>query len=233
MRGEVVVRRGKSRGKSYVIPPGGRLTLGRGEYADVQMFDEGLSRRHCVIENHGDSVVITDLDSRNGTYVNGERITTTVLHPGDMVALGLATVEFRAAAAEKRSRRARPSTTSLRLEDGGDEAAVKKMFDPSQTQLFRATNEDALRRAHRNLAAIYDVGNAINSETNLSKLFSTVVESVLKVTGGDRAAVLTISHETGQIDIAAALDRVSKGAPKEMQVSRTIANAVMETMTWL
>ena len=224
MRGELVISRGKSRGRRFVIAAGQRLTFGRSERARIQMFDEGLSRLHCCVENRGDSVVITDLDSRNGTFVNGERVKSAFLRPGDTVTLGLATIEFRTI-----GEREKRSTTSLKIDEAGGEGALKKRFDPTQTQLFAATTEEALRRAHRNLATIYEVGNAINSETDPSKLFSTVAESVLKVTGGDRAAVLTISVEKGGLEMAVALDRASKRPPEEVRVPRTIVNDVTET----
>ncbi len=221
MGGEFVVTRGESRGRKFVVAPGERATIGRGESADIQIFGDGLSRLHCQLEGRADSVLITDLDSRNGIYVNGRRVEKAFLRPGDAVALGVVTLELRGPGAK-----ARPSTTFLRIEEDGGERAVKRKFDPSRTQLFRATTDEALRRAHKNLATIYEVGNAINSETDPAKLFSTVVESVLKVTGGDRAAVLTISAPGAEPEVATALDRASKSAPDEVRVPRTIVNAV-------
>lgn len=222
----MVVTRGKHRGRKLALSPGQSLTLGRDESADVQLADDGISRLHCLVENRGDSVHATDLDSRNGTYLNGERIKSSVLSPGDRLTLGLATLEFHTVKAETRKK---GGTTSLRIEEAGGEAAVKKRFEPSRTQLFAATTEDALRRAHRNLATIYDVGNAINAEIDLSKLFSTVVDSVLRVTGGDRAAVLTRAGPGGELDVAALRGRTPEGELGQVRVPRTIVNAVTQS----
>jgi pSer/pThr/pTyr-binding forkhead associated (FHA) protein len=67
---------------------GSGLVLGR-EQADVVIDDPGVSRRHAVIRPVQDGLEIEDLDSLNGTWVNGRRIATaTRLAPGDRVTLG-------------------------------------------------------------------------------------------------------------------------------------------------
>ena len=70
------------------IEVGSGLVLGR-EQADVVIDDPMVSRRHAVIRPLEDSLEIEDLDSLNGTWVNGRRIATaTRLAPGDRVRLG-------------------------------------------------------------------------------------------------------------------------------------------------
>jgi predicted component of type VI protein secretion system len=63
-------------------------TIGR-EGCDVNLMDPEVSRRHAAIRSESGSLAIEDLGSTNGTFVNGERITTvTVLRAGDSVRLG-------------------------------------------------------------------------------------------------------------------------------------------------
>jgi class 3 adenylate cyclase len=78
---------------------GGRLevesqvVLGRGA-ADVVIDDPEISRRHALVRVTGDLIEIDDLDSLNGTWVNGQRIaTTTRLRRGDVVRLGSSVLE--------------------------------------------------------------------------------------------------------------------------------------------
>lgn len=69
------------------------LTLGRGE-ADVVIDDMEISRRHALIRAGRDFFEIEDLDSLNGTWVNGERIHETArLSPGDVIRLGKTVLE--------------------------------------------------------------------------------------------------------------------------------------------
>ncbi len=64
------------------------LVLGRRELCDIVLPDGGVSRRHARLEPGGDGWVITDLNSTNGTFVNGERIKSKALSSGDSVKMG-------------------------------------------------------------------------------------------------------------------------------------------------
>lgn len=64
------------------------LTIGRGRDADWAIIDEKASRIHCGIEWDGDFYCIRDLKSRNGTYVNGQRVDAAELHSGDQIRIG-------------------------------------------------------------------------------------------------------------------------------------------------
>ena len=73
------------------------LTLGRAEPADVRLPDLSLSRLHARFAREGELVRVTDLGSRNGTWLRGERIVEAVLRPGDSLVVGSATVSVQLA----------------------------------------------------------------------------------------------------------------------------------------
>ncbi len=77
-----------------VVPlEGDRLIAGRDTDCDLVFTDAGTSRRHARLERQGSDYTITDLDSRNGVFVNGARIQEpTSLDDGDKILLGLFTV---------------------------------------------------------------------------------------------------------------------------------------------
>jgi two-component system, cell cycle response regulator len=67
----------------------GEMVIGRAANADVRIDDDGVSRRHAKLVALGDARFrLVDLDSRNGTFVNGERVTDTELNDGDRVQVG-------------------------------------------------------------------------------------------------------------------------------------------------
>jgi pSer/pThr/pTyr-binding forkhead associated (FHA) protein len=68
--------------------------IGRSDDVDVQLEDCSVSHYHCKIDNLGGVVVVRDLGSRLGTYVNGDDVTESVLRSGDLLTLG--TASFRA-----------------------------------------------------------------------------------------------------------------------------------------
>lgn len=85
---KLVVASGKSAGRSIAIKRS-KLLIGRAEECDVRPLSEEVSRRHCAVIVGPADVWIEDLGSRNGTYVNGQRIEAkTKLADGDMIKVG-------------------------------------------------------------------------------------------------------------------------------------------------
>lgn len=78
---------GAERGKSFekLQPP---ITIGRENGNSIQLNDDRVSRYHLKIQEDQNSVVLTDLDSTNGTRVNGEDIRLRILRVGDMISIG-------------------------------------------------------------------------------------------------------------------------------------------------
>jgi len=70
-----------------------RFMIGR-EGADLECLDASVSRQHAIIENHSDRFLLKDLGSKNGTYVNGRKITIGFLSRGDVVRVGKTSFRF-------------------------------------------------------------------------------------------------------------------------------------------
>jgi len=88
----VVVKSGPEAGRRVEL--GVEVVIGRRD-ADLVLEDPEVSRRHAVLRRSGESVVIEDLDSTNGTFVKGERIRTPItVGPGDQVRVGRTTLEI-------------------------------------------------------------------------------------------------------------------------------------------
>jgi hypothetical protein len=66
----------------------GRNLIGRGTDADLQLLDQGVSRRHAEVQWDGSLATVYDLGSTNGTSVNGHELASHVLRHGDVIRLG-------------------------------------------------------------------------------------------------------------------------------------------------
>ncbi len=69
------------------------VVFGRSSQADVQIYDERISRRHCAVRVEKDSVRVKDMGSGNGTYINGSEVRETVLVSGDVLKIGRTEIE--------------------------------------------------------------------------------------------------------------------------------------------
>lgn len=77
-----------------VHPIGRRAVLGRSHTCDVVVPTPEVSRRHAQLELRGDQYWLVDLDSTNGTFVNGERVEESRVRPGDVIRLGSVDIGF-------------------------------------------------------------------------------------------------------------------------------------------
>jgi pSer/pThr/pTyr-binding forkhead associated (FHA) protein len=86
----------KPSGRELIPLSGQRVTVGKASTNDVPLeHDETVSRLHAVLENLGFAWSVRDLGSRNGTYLNGDRITAErVLRSGDEVRVGKSKLIF-------------------------------------------------------------------------------------------------------------------------------------------
>ncbi len=71
------------------------VILGRGTDCDLRLVDPGVSRHHAEIRVEDDDVVLVDLGSTNGTFVNGQPVRRVALSDGTRVTLGRTTLVFR------------------------------------------------------------------------------------------------------------------------------------------
>ena len=81
------VLHGADRGKVFDRLPT-PVTIGREEGNSIQLNDERISRYHLKLQDDNDKIVATDLESTNGTKVNGEDIQVRIVRDGDMISLG-------------------------------------------------------------------------------------------------------------------------------------------------
>jgi DNA-binding NtrC family response regulator len=81
---------GPDAGASYVLDASApvRVLVGTSPMATFRLSDAAISRRHASFRQEGDSLVVTDLSSTNGTSINGVKIREAILHGGEVVKIG-------------------------------------------------------------------------------------------------------------------------------------------------
>ncbi|MBL9039480.1 MAG: FHA domain-containing protein [Archangium sp.] len=118
---QLVIASGKEAGREFVFDQDSVL-IGRTEECDVILYEAGVSRKHARLIEQGDSVVIEDLNSSNGTKVNGEAVQRQALKDGDTIGLGTIAFTFTYVHAQEGD----GATGEVPLEDGGLHTRVVK-----------------------------------------------------------------------------------------------------------
>ncbi len=231
----LVVREGEYIGHVFTIPAGQTHTVGRAPECDIRLPDQGVSRRHCTLENVGARLKVTDLESANGSYINEELIEEGSLKPGDSLAVGPAILECRS----RETQRAPGEATLAYREESGTTTVVRKVIDthyPGMDALEGSPTDNLgdLQRAQRNLATAYEVSKLLSSARDLDSLFEGVINSVFSALNADRAAILLKMGPDGEISEDSALEIVTARSRNkeedlgEIAVSRTVVQDVIE-----
>jgi serine/threonine protein kinase len=79
---------GPDQGKRYHVSDSYTTMFGRSRHANTQLTDTSVSRVHCEVEIRNKRVLLTDLESASGTFVNNQRVSECELKDGDIVRLG-------------------------------------------------------------------------------------------------------------------------------------------------
>ena len=87
----LIVLAGSAMGEMFKIASR-QTIIGRGQTAHIRMMDDGVSREHCEIQIEGDSMILHDLGSTNGTFCRGVRVDRHMLEDGDKILVGSSTV---------------------------------------------------------------------------------------------------------------------------------------------
>lgn len=67
---------------------GDSISVGRSNMCDIRLFDKAISRIHAYIRFAGEGYIMSDFNSKNGTYVNGKKVMEVMLTSGDKIRLG-------------------------------------------------------------------------------------------------------------------------------------------------
>ena len=192
------------------------LSIGRDPSNLLPILDSALSRHHCQIERRGNSYAIRDLDSRNGTLLNGAPLKEKLMQDGDEIKIGASTFVLRyAESGISGLGSAGSSTIILRKEN------ALYLRSPAQMQSVQPTT-----RALRDLNALLRISQAINSVNRIEDLEKLILESIFEVSPADRAAILLTNIQNGEIDHVCGWDR-RLGPLESMRVSKTVLNIVI------
>ncbi|MDJ0764185.1 MAG: GGDEF domain-containing protein [Myxococcota bacterium] len=122
----VVMIYGEYLGRRFAIKDDGVL-IGRSPECDIQLADDCVSRMHCRVIANRDSVIVSDLNSTNGTYLNGTAVSARPLRDGDRIKVGRSI--FKYLSGDNIEHAYHEEIYRLKTTDGLTGAANKRYFD--------------------------------------------------------------------------------------------------------
>src|SRR3982074_1439627 len=177
--------------------PNGEIHIGRDPANLLSINDPSLSRRHCALSRDEDGYQIRDLDSRNGTSVNGVAVKEARLRHGDQLSVG-------------------DSIFLLLLQDDTDEATEGRVeYEDSLTQataqlrpqdVLYLQSERILKelpsssRVARNLNALLKISRVVHSIHSLEGLQEQMLDLIFEVVPAERGAILLDDKGDGHFE---------------------------------
>jgi Nif-specific regulatory protein len=224
MNHRLVARDGPLKGSVFPLNDG-EFSVGRNPSNRLAVSDPSLSRQHCVIARHGDQFEIRDLDSRNGTFVNGVPVHERVLTAGDEIQIGNSLFLFL-------SEDTQPApSSSVRLDERSvltGATVILRREDSRYLQPDKAATAPlpALRVA-RDLKALLKLSTAINSVRRLETLERQLMECIFEVVPAARGAILLTGDNPDEFNSVFSWDREA-GAVTPFPVSGTVVRKVLQ-----
>lgn len=223
----LVVLNGPDQGKMLRLTPG-IWRIGRGRQNDLKLRDTEVSRQHAQIRVTEDEILLEDLGSSNGTYVNGVRVSSYPLQAGDRIQLGRTTLVVNSGPLSSTSS---PQHAEVRIVPGPsdlDASAIVPGIPPADSlPLFRRPDleEADLRSALASLGVLYEVSKAVSHIGDIPDLLDRILRLVLESVPAEQAVIFLL--EDGELRPYAA--RTEKARPdSSIRVSRTIVDYVLE-----
>lgn len=223
MYGRLIVKKGRREGQEIPVVEGRVITVGRSEESDVPLFDTGMSRKHFQVEVVNGEFIVTDLNSTNGTFVNGQRAQRSRLVAGDILTTGASVFEFQIL-----ERRPRTATAVMTWPDGGPPGDFQtiKSVNLEESSFLRVPDESGtrllLKQAHKALATLYKVGNLIHAETDLDQILHTTLDAILSAIDADRAFLVIQDPETGVVRSSVSRCAPGRTVGLEQDMSHTV-----------
>jgi transcriptional regulator with GAF, ATPase, and Fis domain len=214
---------GPLKNSSFALPAG-EMPIGRDAANLLAINDPSLSRRHCVLVHQGEGWTICDLQSRNGTFVNGVAVKEAPLAHGDQISVG-------------------DSVFVILLQDNvedGEAGRVEFNENPARATVQIHPREglylqpdrllQALPHSSRvasNLNALLKISRIVHSIRDLNELAAQILKLIFEAVPAERGAILLDRHSGEKFNSIFASQRTGNSrAP--IQISRTIIARVTE-----
>ncbi len=202
------------------------VTVGREAGNLVKLDDHEVSRRHAEIRRGDKGLVLGDLGSSNGTFVNDVRVERAELAAGDRIRIGRTVLLFSGEGSEPLSQ---ISIDIVPASDPSDASRIVRSL-PEDSIVMAAPDEQKnnwLARARSNVQVMYRTALAVSHTLDIDELLGRILELVFEWVEADRGCIMLLDQETGELRSKARRDRKA-GATDTMAISRTILDYVLE-----
>jgi len=212
------------------------LVVGRAPTSDIAVIDPTISRRHAELECSDDRVIVRDLGSSNGTFLNGTRVDSAVVAVGDTLTFGKVAFKLQQAPiasiasiapprepAEGRGPGGATIVRQLPVRDPG--ASIDSIKTPRYDGTVSGDQQTGIAdKSRQKLATLLEVSKGLGKATDIDSLLEKIVGYAYQILEVDFVAILLIDDHG---ELVPKIARDSRGGESGRAVPQSIARTAV------
>jgi adenylate cyclase len=204
--------------KTYDLRDGVPLIVGRAPTCDLPVFDPTISRRHAELTSDGGAVVVRDLGSSNGTFVNGVKTSNALIAVNDTVAFGKVSFKLASYAAPTPS----SSMSGISRPMAGATIIRQIPMPEARAGVVAAPAKD---KSQEKLATLLEVSKGLTRAVDVDTILAKIVGYAYQTLDVDRVAILLLDDHG---DLVPKIARDRRGADAPRTVPQSIARQAIQ-----
>ena len=223
------VIRGNDQGTRFELDEA-TLRVGRDSSSAIQVHDTEVSRQHAEIRRTDENFTVCDLNSSNGTFVNGQRIRQHLLSSGDQLLVGRTTMLYTGPSDESEADLAETIRIATGRQKDDESQIVHSVSHEEGSRIFAGDAEFAknpwLARARSNLQVMYRTALAVSHTLDIDQLLHRIMELIFEWVEADRGCIMLIDPVAKSLEPKVRRTREKVRADEKITISKTILDYV-------
>ncbi|MFZ1937006.1 MAG: FHA domain-containing protein, partial [Thermoguttaceae bacterium] len=206
------------------------VRLGRDPSSTIPLHDTEVSRHHAEIRWIDGEYAISDLNSSNGTFINGQRIRQQQLASGDQLQVGSTLMLYTGPAEESQENLADVVSIGSSAEPLDNSRIVRSVSQQEGSRIFELASElpqnSWLARARSNLQVMYRTALAVSHTLDIDQLLQRIMELIFEWVEADRGCIMLMDPESKTLHPKVRRTRKGVRADERISISKTILDYV-------
>ncbi len=208
------------------------LRLGRDASNDIQLHDSEVSRQHAELRRVGNHYAICDLNSSNGTFVNGQPVRYHVLSSGDQVQVGGTLLLYTGIPEESPEQLANAVHIAPAAAIDDRSRIVRSLSQAEGSRIFDFDAElpqnSWLARARSNLQVMYRTALAVSHTLDIDELLRRIMELIFEWVEADRGCIMLVDPASKTLVPKVRRSRHGWQSDEKIAISKTILDYVVQ-----
>ena len=208
------------------------LRLGRDRSSGLQLHDTEVSRQHAELRRDGDDFTISDLQSSNGTFVNGHRVKQHELVSGDQLRLGTTLMLYTGPGGEIDEDISEKINIASGEPVDDQSQIIHSITQEEGSRIFDSAGDSPrnawLARARSNLQVMYSTALAVSHTLDIDQLLHRIMELIFEWVEADRGCIMLF--DTPGKELVPKVRRTRRGTSdgEKISISKTILDFVID-----